>query len=242
MYIFRGLKIGCGSMNFERTNLTKMGKYIAQQRKMKGYTQKQLAEFLDVTDKTISKWEQGIVAPDITILKPLAQVLDTNVDSIVNGEHYNSIFKYTFLGKKYILIILLFIFTVVVASFSFYMGGKGKYNLYKLQSFGVLNTKGYLISSDDESILVIKEIILNDTTNSVKNEVFKTALINIYFDDKLIFTYDYDIGKTFTLQEFLNDRFINIESKEKIDKSRLKIEITLCKLNGVEVDYSIIFP
>lgn len=230
-------------MNFERTNLTKMGKYIAQQRKMKGYTQKQLAEFLDVTDKTISKWEQGIVAPDITILKPLAQVLDTNVDSIVNGEHYNSIFKYAFGGKKYILIILLFLFTIVVASFSFYMGGKGKYNLYKLQSSGDINAKGYLINSDDESILVIKNFVLKNNANDVKNEVFKSASINVYFDDKLMFHDDYNNKKTFTLQDFLSDNFISmsIEDKVKIEKSKLKIEILFYNLNEERISFLIKF-
>lgn len=44
-------------MELNRTSLTKMGKFIADLRKKKEYTQKQLAELLDVSDKTVSKWE-----------------------------------------------------------------------------------------------------------------------------------------------------------------------------------------
>ena len=36
------------------------GKFIAKERKRKGYTQKQLAEILGISDKTISKWERGV--------------------------------------------------------------------------------------------------------------------------------------------------------------------------------------
>ena len=52
-----------------RTDLVKMGKHIQEARKNKKYTQKELGEIIDVSHKTISKWEQGHIAPDITILK-----------------------------------------------------------------------------------------------------------------------------------------------------------------------------
>lgn len=38
----------------------KIGKFIANERKIKGYTQKELAEILEISDKTISKWETGV--------------------------------------------------------------------------------------------------------------------------------------------------------------------------------------
>ena len=73
-------------MNNNRSNMAKMGKYIAKLRKAKGYTQKELSELLDVSDKTISKWERGDIAPDITILRTLAKELDSTVDDILCGE------------------------------------------------------------------------------------------------------------------------------------------------------------
>lgn len=59
-------------MNY-RTDLTVMGKNIAKYRKNKKLTQKKLGEIIDVSDKSISKWENGNIAPDITLLVPLAR-------------------------------------------------------------------------------------------------------------------------------------------------------------------------
>lgn len=60
-------------------NAEEIGKKIAQLRKEKGLTQKELASQLNVTDKAVSKWERGINFPELTILEPLAKELDTTV-------------------------------------------------------------------------------------------------------------------------------------------------------------------
>ena len=51
-----------GDIMNDRSNMSKMGKHIAELRKSKGYTQKTLGDILDVSDKTVSKWEKGIIA------------------------------------------------------------------------------------------------------------------------------------------------------------------------------------
>ena len=48
-------------------DLIKIGKYIAEKRKALGLTQKQLAEKLNMSDKSVSKWERGICLPDVSI-------------------------------------------------------------------------------------------------------------------------------------------------------------------------------
>ena len=58
---------------------------VAQQRKEKGLTQKQLADTLKVSNKTISKWETGEGFPDITILPALAEALSITVDELLGG-------------------------------------------------------------------------------------------------------------------------------------------------------------
>ena len=52
-----------------------IGREIAAARIEKGMTQKQLAGELGVTDKAVSKWERGLNYPDITLLRPLSEVL-----------------------------------------------------------------------------------------------------------------------------------------------------------------------
>lgn len=49
-------------------DLIKTGKYIADKRKSLGLTQKQVAEKLGMSDKSVSKWERGICLPDVSVL------------------------------------------------------------------------------------------------------------------------------------------------------------------------------
>ena len=49
----------------------KIGRFIADERKRKGYTQKQLSEKLGISDKTISKWERGNGFPEVSLLSTL---------------------------------------------------------------------------------------------------------------------------------------------------------------------------
>lgn len=65
---------------------TKTGTLIKELRKEKNMTQKDLAELLHITDRAVSKWERGICAPDISILEPLAEILNTTVTELISGE------------------------------------------------------------------------------------------------------------------------------------------------------------
>ena len=51
------------------------GRFLAELRKEKGYTQKELGDKLMVTDKAISRWETGKGLPDTALLKPLSEIL-----------------------------------------------------------------------------------------------------------------------------------------------------------------------
>ena len=63
----------------------KTGNLISRLRKEKCLTQKQLGEILNVTDKTVSKWERGQSLPGVDILTPLAKVLGTTTDILLSG-------------------------------------------------------------------------------------------------------------------------------------------------------------
>jgi len=67
-------------------NQIKTGKFIAQMRKEKGMTQRQLADELLISDKTVSKWETGKGMPDVSLMMPLCEVLGINVNELLTGE------------------------------------------------------------------------------------------------------------------------------------------------------------
>ena len=64
----------------------KTGRFIAEQRKAHGMTQRQLAERLSVSDKTISKWECGNGLPEVSLMLPLCELLSINVNELLSGE------------------------------------------------------------------------------------------------------------------------------------------------------------
>ena len=64
----------------------KIGKFIAECRKHKKLTQMQLAEKLNITDKAISKWENGKAMPDSAIMLELCDILCISVNELLNGE------------------------------------------------------------------------------------------------------------------------------------------------------------
>ena len=67
-------------------DLIKIGKYIASKRKSLGMTQKQLAEKLGMSDKSVSKWERGVCLPDVSVYKELCSILGISLNEFLAGE------------------------------------------------------------------------------------------------------------------------------------------------------------
>ena len=63
-------------------------KFISDRRKKQGLTQKQLADQLNVTDKTVSKWENGYRLPDASLLLELASALEVDINELLAGEEF----------------------------------------------------------------------------------------------------------------------------------------------------------
>lgn len=64
----------------------KIGGFIAETRKFHNFTQRQLADELNISDKTISKWECGKGLPEVSLMLPLCEKLGVNVNDLLSGE------------------------------------------------------------------------------------------------------------------------------------------------------------
>lgn len=67
-------------------NQNKIGAFISERRRTKGWTQNQLAEKLEITDKAVSKWETGRSLPDLSLFVPLCNLLDITLNELFAGE------------------------------------------------------------------------------------------------------------------------------------------------------------
>lgn len=63
----------------------KTGKIIRQARINKGYTQSELGDLIGVSNKAISRWENGETFPDIGVIEPVAQMLELRIQDIITG-------------------------------------------------------------------------------------------------------------------------------------------------------------
>ena len=71
-------------------NQIKIGKFIAECRKKNNLTQMQLAEKLNITDRAISKWENGRGLPDLSLIKDVSDILGVTVNELLTGEKLDS--------------------------------------------------------------------------------------------------------------------------------------------------------
>lgn len=64
----------------------KIGKFIQEMRKKQSLTQRELAEKMNISDKTVSKWETGNGLPEVGLMPPLCELLHIDVNELLSGE------------------------------------------------------------------------------------------------------------------------------------------------------------
>lgn len=102
-----------------------VAKNLVELRTKAGFTQLELAEKINYTDKAVSKWERGEALPDLRVLIKLAEIYNITVDDIVSPHTVKKIKPKMNIGKKRLLITMLsvglvwFIATVIFMIFFF---------------------------------------------------------------------------------------------------------------------------
>ncbi len=70
-------------------DMQKIGAFLAEMRKEKNLTQEELGEQIGVTNKTVSRWENGNYLPLVEMLQILSKFYDVSINEILNGERIN---------------------------------------------------------------------------------------------------------------------------------------------------------
>ena len=71
-------------------NQERIGKFIKLTRKEKDLTQEELASKLRLSNRTISKWENGVCLPDYGVMKDLCEILDISINEFFSGERFEN--------------------------------------------------------------------------------------------------------------------------------------------------------
>lgn len=217
--------------------LEKIGKFIAQLRKEKNLTQAQLEELIDVDRKTISKWEHGQVAPDITILNDLASILDVTTYELLSGKRVEnnklndditveSIKYYSGITKKRISIFAIILFVIIVLSFvAFeYLSSYYDYNIRTISTQTEnFQLNGKIIYNRNETILYINNILYADNVIGTTKEI-KTKNIEVCLLEGDDFIISKNIESNSKSGEYLNTLLGNItlDYSDQQEKSKIK--------------------
>ena len=234
-----------------RSDMNKMGKNIAELRKKKGYTQKKLGDLIDVSDKTISKWEKGVIAPDITILSSLASTLDITVEELLLGEEkqeldtVEAINVYSKITKRKLIKHFL-IFILLIALCTFFVFRIEKYyswHLTQLYSEAPIYSFGYILNNDKESKMVINNFKIDErqlfdvdiTTN------IKSMEVSIFYDDELIFNEKHEYPNLVAMANVFDNYIISFDTNHKISKNGLIIYVIFIDDNNNKKVSNIIY-
>lgn len=147
----------------------KVGKFISTNRKLKHMTQRELADILGISDKTISKWETGNGLPEVSLMLPLCEALDISVNELLSGEKLSiinyqekaednmlSLLKENEANRKRLFQTIVSIVTTIIASVSLIM----------MASFLNLNTIIRIFLISIALIIIILSIISIILTDS----------------------------------------------------------------------------
>ncbi len=241
-------------MSGNKATIAKIGKHIAELRKEKGFTQRTLSEMVYVGEKTVSKWERGIVAPDIAMIKTLSNIFEVSVDELLSGEKIennnenctvNAINAYTYQAKHKVLKVSLFIGTLFLITFLlvFFIS---RYYMWKVERFEIqdqLSVYGYTISNNLDTKVIVDKIIYDDpyagTSDELKANYIKMSL---YSENEEIcsseFSYDNDIAVFSIMNNYIficdnekrfNDKELSLRFDFVGKNSSMKKEISLKK-------------
>lgn len=234
-------------------DLQKVGKFIAERRKLKKLTQDKLGEKIGVNGKTISKWERGVNAPDISVLNKLSEILDVNVSELLDGckiddkqktEEHNpvkSIEYYTKRTKIKYIKVCCYVFFITIALFAilFTVNNYNKSRIYSIKS-GSKNyyVEGYMIYNPNQNLTIIRNIDIYDNLLGTGNEIkIKSIKVSIICENKNLYSIFYENSENEeTLNSFLLNKTYFVKEDLKSKENILTEGIKLNKLN-LEIKY-----
>lgn len=200
----------------------KVGKLIADCRKAKKLTQVELANLLGVTDKSVSKWENGICLPDVSLYMKICEILDITLNEFFSGEKLtdesfkqvadsnllsaleNSTFtlrdKIDFFKRKWqkdhfleIVVVMLLIIVFIIYGF---IKGNGLQYIFMIIGFisGVIENNKMMAYVEKNAYGKKSNISIEEFRNYVnKQKEFKKIISNFDSRDKAI---DYLVNET----------------------------------------------
>ena len=243
-------------------NQEKIGKFIMFLRREKKLTQAQLAEILNVSDKTVSKWERGICLPEMNAIDSMIKFFDISLMEFYAGEK-NKVLSNQLVNettknvvelsnktqrKKYkkvlLFIMISFLIIVLIITSIFMINTYGKYSEYRIiSSSDKYSADGSIMVAKEKSYITLLNInIIDDELSNIRAHSFEYELS---LDDILIekngdiysnIQSDYMSLSYYlkTISIYINHDLSNMIYRKKINEQILLLKIKYLDNDGNE--------
>ena len=221
----------------------KIGKFILELRKSKNLTQEDLAQLIPIGRGAISKWERGIIIPDLSSLKRLEEIFDVSISEILCGERINkkndkidnvtlSLYKNNLKSRRIVKVLIISIVIFIIFFLSYYfintyktikvytVTGDGELVDYIDGIFIKTNTKLYFSIGEPNTEFNINKIVLYYIDeNAEKQLLFETTDDNITFIDYSGYEEYFDISN---INYIVDNLYLDISLEDDSETIHLK--------------------
>ncbi len=219
-------------------NPEKVGKFIKKIRKDNNLTQKDLADKYGVTYQAVSKWENGINLPEITLLRQISKDFNVSIEDILDGEVSKK--------KKNItiyIVVLLSILAIIVLIFAFKNNNKNNFDFKTISaSCEEFKVTGSIAYNKDKSSIYISDI---NYCGKDDDTLYKEVECNLYEknDNTNMKISSCKSMNNIKLDEYLKDIELNIDNYSRMCKKytndSLYLEVNAIDKNNKITTYKI---
>lgn len=212
-------------------NQEKIGKFILKLRLEKNMTQQDLAHKLGVTDRAISKWENGRGLPDLSLIKPLCDELNITVNDFISGERVdkekyqekvdenilNSI-EYSKKNKGLVKIIVFILIFIILFTTMFLID----VNKMRNNEPVIFSTWGFKYSPAinlNETFInkAIKKYLINNDSNEIHNNSKKFVSMRVYLTQERV------KDEKYFVYAWVKDSYYYLDNQKLIEDSSSSI-------------------
>ena len=213
-------------------NPEKVGKFIRELRKKNNLTQKDLADKYGVTYQAVSKWENGINLPEISLIRQMSKDFNISVEDILDGEENPNSYKKRPL--KFILLLLALI--VIIGTNIYLMLNRDNFNFKTItttcKEFKVTGTLAY---DSKKSSINISKIDYCGGDDKTSYDSIKCDLYENHGNENTIITSCPKIGYNEKLEDYLKDIELRVDDYQQkcrtYSDNKLYLEIVASKDN-----------
>lgn len=221
-------------------NQEKFGMVIKEIRKKHNLTQKQLADKYNVTYQAVSKWENGINMPEISLIKQISKDFNISLDELFDGEFKKK------QNKEIILILFIILFLISIIFIVLLFKPKETDFQFKTLSSNCenFNISGNIAYNDNKAAIYITNIKYCGGDDNTKYKEIECVLYETNNEiERKISSYKYNKQEDITLEDFLKEVTLAVDNYTKICKeyenNSLYLSINATNKEGKVITYKI---